>query len=78
VYQKISVWGTIVTKKVKIADLIHTTMDELVGEKDISERGVRGLINREVVFKIRGSKELLLFEKGGIWHEQGINHSLVV
>lgn len=56
VYQKISFWGSVITRKVKISDLEQTTLYELLGEKDISERGVRGLINKEVVFKIKDSK----------------------
>ena len=62
----------------RISDLELTTLELLVGERDISERGVRGLVNKEVAFKIRDSKELLLFQKGGVWHEEGINHSLLV
>lgn len=56
VYQKISFWGSVITRKVKIADLEQTTLHEFLGEKNISERGVRGLINKEVVFKIKDSK----------------------
>ena len=62
----------------KVDDLEHTRMDELCDESDVAERGVRGLANKEVVFRISGSEEYLLFEAGGFWHEEGINHKLLI
>lgn len=54
-YQKISAWGSLTTRKVKIADLELTRMEELTPDTDFSERGTRGLLNKEVAFKVRGS-----------------------
>ena len=53
-------------------------MEELTSDSDISERAARGLINKEVIFRVKGSSEMLAFESGGFWHESGINHSLLV
>ncbi len=78
VYQKITVWGSISTRKAKIQDLEATTLDELFGEADYQERSVRGLLNKEVAFRVKGTGELLFFDKNGIWHEQGINHPLLI
>jgi hypothetical protein len=78
VYQKISLFGTITTNKVKIQDLQLTTFEELFDDINPHERSTRGLFNKQVAFKIRGSDELLLFEANGTWHEEGINHSLLV
>lgn len=69
VYQKISVLGTITTNTVKIQDLELATFEELFDDTNPHERSVRGLLNKQVAFKIRGSDELLLFEANGIWHE---------
>ena len=53
-------------------------MEELTPDTDFSERGTRGLLNKEVAFKVRGSSELLLFERNGVWHQEGVNHPLLV
>lgn len=79
VYQKITFFGTISTKKVKISDLELVNYDELTGEKNPSERALRGYLNQNVAFKVKGTKnEYLFFDKNGIWHEDGLNHPLLV
>lgn len=77
VYQKISAFGTINTFRVKISDLEAATLLEIYGENNPSEKSVRGLFNRDVAFRIKSTKELLLFDKNGIWNEEGINHPLL-
>ena len=77
-YQKISAFGTINTFRVKISDLEATTLLEIYGENNPSEKSVRGLFNRDVAFRIKSTKELLLFDKNGIWNEEGINHPLLL
>lgn len=71
-------WGSIATKKVKIGDLELTSVETLIPNGEVSERGVRGLINREIVYQVKGSSELLMFERNGWWHEAGISHPLLV
>ena len=49
-------------------------MEEITSDIDPSEKGVRGLINKNVIFKVKNSSEYLVFEKDGIWFEEGLNH----
>jgi hypothetical protein len=67
-YQKVTAWGSIATRRVKIGDLELASLEQMLSDGDHSERGVRGLLNRQVAFKVKGSQELLLFERNGIWH----------
>jgi hypothetical protein len=39
---------------------------------------VRGLINRDVAFRLKSTGEVFLFDKNGIWNEAGLNHPLLV
>ena len=78
VYQKVTIWGKISTRKAKISELELVSLEDVFGEGNHSEKAVRGLINRDVIFRIKGTKELLLFDKQGFWHTEGINHQLLV
>ena len=61
VYQKVSIFGGIITNKVRINDLELVSLDDLYKDNDPSERSVRGLANKEVVFKVRETDEYLMF-----------------
>ena len=78
VYQKIGLFGNIKTYRVRISDLEATNLSDLYGEDNSSEKSVRGLANRDVAFRIKSTNEHLLFDKNGIWSEEGINHPLLV
>ena len=78
VYQKINAFGRIDIFRVKISDLEATTLLEIYGENNPSEKSIRGLLNRDVAFRIKSTKELLLFDKHGIWNEEGVNHPLLL
>lgn len=77
-YQKISCWGQLTTHKVRKTDLEAATLLDIFGEDNYSEKSARGLFNREVAFRIKGSKELLLFDKHGIWNYEGITHDELI
>jgi hypothetical protein len=44
-----------VTKKARISDLEHFDLNEKLGERDYSERALRGILNRDVTFRIKGT-----------------------
>lgn len=60
--------GKIYTKTVKISELEHVIFDELFENNHVGERSSRGLYNKEVAFRIKSTKELLLFDYDGVWH----------
>lgn len=54
------------------------TFDEVFGENNYSEKSVRGLVNREVAFRVKSTGELLLFDRNGIWNPETLSHALLV
>lgn len=49
-------------------------MEDITSDIDPSEKGVRGFINKNVIFKVKDTNEYLVFEKDGIWFEEGLKH----
>ncbi len=78
VYQKLNYLGGLDTRTAKISELESLTFDDLFGENNHSEKSVRGLLNREVAFRVRSTGEVLLFDRNAVWHREGVDHPLLL
>jgi hypothetical protein len=43
----------------------------------VFERSIRSVINIDMIFRVKSTGEILMFDKEGLWHEEGLNHELM-
>lgn len=80
IYQKVTRTGNIRTSKVSVTDLeaVDPELDPTKYTRDlVFERSMKSAINLNMIFRVKSTGEILMFDREGVWHEEGINHELM-
>ena len=75
-YQKVGIMGRIVTEKVKLSDLEYVDKD-FIGDT-VFKLSTRSAVDHKLIFRVKTTDELLMFDRDGLWHEEGLNHELMI
>jgi hypothetical protein len=43
----------------------------------VFERSMRSVLNINMIFRVKSTGEILMFDKEGVWHEEGVYHELM-
>jgi len=74
-YYKFGMFGNPQAHRVRISQLERVDFDE---EKyRMISVSFRSVIDRNMLFRVKDTDELLLFDLEGLWHEEGITHDLI-
>ena len=69
-------FGVIKTNKVSIDDLEYFDRSQL--NDLLFYRTTRNLIDKDLMFRVKSTGELLTFDCEGLWYEEGINHEFMI
>lgn len=80
IYQKITRTGCVSTKRVSLSDIeaVDTETEKTKYSADlIFERSMKSALDLSMVFRVKSTGELLMFDREGVWHEEGLQHELM-
>ena len=75
-YQKIGTFGIIKTNRVALSELEYFDRSEL--NDLLFYRATRNFIDKDLMFRVKSTGELLVFDAEGLWYEEGINHEFMI
>ena len=78
VYQKVGPFGFIETRRAKIDDLEYYDKENIIKDSYISYAFLRSILDRNMFFRLKSTKEILAFDNQGYWFEEGLNHELMI
>lgn len=75
IIQKVGRFGIIKTSRINIDDIEISSRDQL---NTFLYNSTKSLIDRNMIFKVKSTGEMLFFDPEGVWYEEGINHELLI
>ena len=76
--QKVGAFGCVETRRAKVEDLEFCEKDEVEKEHMGFYRFTRSLVDGQMFFRIKSTRELLAFDNQGHWFEEGLHHPLML
>ena len=76
IYQKLGHFGCIHTYKTKLSDLEYVDKSSL--NDNVFIRSSRSIVDQKLIFRIKSTGELMMFDIDGVWHEDGLKHELMI
>lgn len=77
-YQKVGPFGFIETRRAKIEDLEYYPKENIIRDHYISHLFLRSMVDKNMFFRVKSTKEILAFDNQGYWFEEGLNHELMI
>ena len=80
IYQKVTRTGCIRTSRVSVNDIeaVNPEIEPTKYKRDlVFERSMRSAIDIDMIFRVKSTGEILMFDREGVWHEEGLNHELM-